>query len=336
MFVLPKVAFTEPSDTESADCSSLAIQDTAADAESDPPSATGTAMVSSFAADPRELQAIADCASPTAFSLSGGSDSGTALSTEAEAAIEAALEPYEANGVPAGFLLLDCTTGLGIACNIDEVIYGASSFKAPYAAYVCQEHIETGLVELGTYLDYYTQSATGSYRISGYSTLEGILSDTIVYSSNGAFGSLREAFDGAVFDTWLEAQGVDIDESDGSWFPSLTVRDAAALWMNVRNYLDTETDTASLLSGLLASTETSFIRDALADVDGATVRDKAGWYADGSSSAYNSVCDSGIVSVGESDYLLCIMTGAAWSDESVDDFEDLAAAVFAARSDLTA
>ena len=283
-------------------------------------------------ADPLDFQTIADQSAPYTFSLTAAN--APSLPSDAYTAIELSLIPYAEADVPASFLLLDCTTGKGIACNIDEIIYGASSFKALYCSYVCQAFVETGLYALDDYIPSYAQDDYESYWIDGYDTLEDLMFNSIVYSSNGAFGSLRDTFDGDIFDAWLAEQGIDASIFGDEWFPYLTVRDAAALWMDTYQYLDTQSETAVWLDDLLANTEVSFIRDTLEENEEVIIIDKAGWYADDGWSNYNSVCDSGIVKMGGRDYLLSIMTGAAWSDESVEDFHRLADAVLSARGIL--
>ena len=254
-----------------------------------------------------------------------------ALSDEARASIKTALAPFEEDGTPVGFLLLNCSTGNGVAYNIDRDIYGASSYKAAYSTYVCQELVEKGVYSLGYPILSWQESASGFY-MSGSTTIEDAIYETIVYSDNAALGSLRSAFDGDTYEAWLADLEISPDESDGGWFPTYSTREAAVLWMNTYNYLSTKTETTKWLSELLGSTETSFLRDGLekAGYAGVTVLSKAGWCAD-YDEAYNATCDAGIVTYEGVDYLLCVMSGAAYSDAAEHDVEDLVAAVFAAR-----
>lgn len=266
-----------------------------------------------------------------AVAKSDGAWTAASLSEEARASLASALAPFSEDGTPVGFLLLNCSTGNGIAYNLDQSIYGASSYKAAYSTYVCQEMVEKGLYSLSYPIPSWQQSPSGFY-LSGSITIEDAIYETLVYSDNAALGSLRSAFDGASYEAWLAELGVSPDESDGSWFPTYSPREAAALWMNTYGYVSTKSQTAAWLGDLLGSTETSFLREGLenAGYSGITVLSKAGWCAD-YDEAYNATCDAGIVTYEGVDYLLCIMSGAAYSDAAVDDVEDLAAAVFAAR-----
>lgn len=74
---------------------------------------------------------------PGTFSLMGGEDA-TPLSEEQQESLAAATQNIEGGGYTVGFTLINLNTGKGIAYNLDSRVYGASSFKGPYAAYLCQ------------------------------------------------------------------------------------------------------------------------------------------------------------------------------------------------------
>lgn len=74
---------------------------------------------------------------PGTFSLIEGEDS-TPLSEEQQESLTAATQNIEGGGYTVGFTLINLNTGKGIAYNLDSRVYGASSFKGPYAAFLCQ------------------------------------------------------------------------------------------------------------------------------------------------------------------------------------------------------
>ncbi len=288
--------------------------------------------VITYDVDPLDIQALSVDTGISTFDLADSSAS-FSLSETTQAAIEAALTTYNTNGTAVGFLLLDCESGRGVSYNIDETVYGASTFKGPYSAFVLENFVETGTYELTDYIDTLAQSESGHYYTSGTSSLENVIYNTIIYSSNIDFGALREDFNGSTFNAWLEGYGIDSSTASDTWFLFVTARTMATLWCDIYNYVESETETAAWFKELLGSTETSFIRDALADVGGVTVYDKAGWYNDGGGE-YDSVSDCAIVEIDGRDYLLCIMTSSAWSDYGIGNYTELASAVFAAHEEL--
>ncbi|MDO4291521.1 MAG: serine hydrolase [Eggerthellaceae bacterium] len=302
---------------------------------------SGTAFSSiseTFSLDSVDFAAVADAESPAMFTFATSSETGEAaeaptLFAKSEASIKAALDSFAQDDASVGFIALNCETGKGVAYNIDEVFYGASSYKALYAAYVCQELVEGGIYSLGFPISSWQQTSSGFYQ-SGSETIRDAINDSIVWSDNASFGSLRTAFDGSEYDAWLSRLGVSegVEETDeGGWFPSYSARAAAQLWLSVYRYLETNTETAAWLGSLLEETETSFLRDALEDAgyEGAVVRSKAGWCADPNPD-YNSVCEGGVVSYEGADYLICVMTNAADSNAARANYEALATAVFEA------
>ena len=71
------------------------------------------------------------------FSLTANAEAPTLGSQQAEALSEATAA-FTKNGYSVGCFLLNLNTGKGIAYNLDERVYGASSFKGPYCTYLCQ------------------------------------------------------------------------------------------------------------------------------------------------------------------------------------------------------
>lgn len=253
------------------------------------------------------------------FTLSGLTD--PSLSEDQASSIGQAIEACEALG-DVGFVLLNVETGKALSYNMDESIYGASTFKAHYALYVCETQVDAGTTTLGS--------------------VSNLITNAIVYSDNISFGVLRGMFDSAGFNDWIDAIGATEAEYDpNSWFPWYSARSSAELWIEMFNYLETGSGNAQFLEENLSSTETSFIRDALEGSD-AIVLNKAGWCSD-YDPIYNSTSDAGIVIIDGQAYIVSIMTGmpdtgmeteGGAAPENRALFESLAQAVFNARSAL--
>ncbi|WP_165171792.1 serine hydrolase [Adlercreutzia sp. ZJ242] len=271
----------------------------------------------------------------------------------------------------AGFVFVDTETGRGIAYNAEDKIYGASTFKAPYATYVCETHVEDGDVTLSTPCRLSTSVDRGSYYKAGRSyAVQDLIDAAVTWSDNNAFGGLRTNFDMRGFDDWAGSLGAnDVKYDDSSWFPTYCPRTSAKLWSEVNNYVSSGTETAAWLGELLGDTEVSFIRNGItgetkettasglvevegdgeesgessSDAEGAssqagvegdiTFMNKAGWSPD-EDPAYRSVSDAGLVTLDGRTYLLCIMTDMRDSEASRRYFEDLARTIFDAREAL--
>ena len=371
---------------------------------------------------PSDFSAIeaADAQTTAGFTLTEGD--APALSSERAAALDEALAYYTDEEVPVGFLLMDIGSGRGFAHNIDQEIYGASTFKALYCAYLLIDQVENGEFSLTSAVRDGVMSQSGSFRFSGQDTLENMISDSIIYSDNNSYGALRASFSDADLARWLESVSADSGMAYDEWFPHCSARDAARLWSTAYTYMQTGTEGAQLLSELCASTKTSFMRDALTNEEallvetdaapegqeavtdaaqeggaeagdtastpapegagegeapsegetaseeaaseeeltvssaagvgaisacvattGATmqermtepmlVRSKAGWYP-GDTEDISCVSENGIVTLNGRDCLICVMTGARYTDRNVLRMEELTRAVFALHDDL--
>lgn len=269
-------------------------------------------------ADLNDIPAAADEA--TTFSLTKA-DAPTLTENE-QKALATALAPVEELG-SVGFTLIDLQTGFGLAYNVSEPVYGASSFKLPYAVYLCQDLVEGGAIALDD---------TCPTSSSGLSVAE-LIRASVVDSDNDSFVVLREAYDEEDFDAWIEGLGVTDLRYNQESFPTLSTLSLTKLWADAYQYFQTGGETASWLEGLCGQTTTSFIRDGITQ-PGVTVYNKAGWYPSDDVD-YRSVTDAGIVEDADGDvYLLAIMTGMSYNDESVSAFEELANIIFETRGAL--
>ncbi len=229
-----------------------------------------------------------------------------------------------------GIVFYNTNTRRGISYNPDAVIYGASSFKALYALYVCEKHIEPGELE-PLYLE---NTAEGYYPYEEF--VQMLIEDAVVDSDNDSFGTLREMFDFTGFDEWATSLGAtDTLRRDDSWFPWYSARSSAKLWSEMHTYFQSNTPTAQWLSSLCEQTNVSFIRNSLEPL-GATVRDKAGWCAssDWDEYDYNSLCDAGIVELDGNTYIISVMTSLPDSEENYELIEALISSLFEAHNEL--
>lgn len=284
----------------------------------------------SFEPTPEALDGIPEGNGLQTFALAGEDAPG--LSDTQRSAIEDAIDNAEEHG-DVSLVFYNLETGKSISYDADTTVYGASSFKAPYALYVCQTQVDTGKIDLEDSCQGTSAYDPNSYYNGGSYPLSDLIADAIVYSDNNAFGSLRDAFDSEGYDEWVDELGLDdVHYRADSWYPWYCARTSAKLWTEMYSYLQTPSEAAQLLNELTSQTEVSFIREALRTT-GASVQDKAGWCAD-SDPLWNGVCDAGIVTLDGKTYILSIMTGMPDGDTSYALFEDIAAAVFDVRDTL--
>lgn len=335
--------------------------------------ADGDTQVKVQAADgSQQLNLAAIPSSEEVSTFSAGQSAAPSMSAEALEPVKAALAQFTDNGIDAGFVFMNLDTGAGIAANADQKVYGASSIKGPFVTYICESLVDGGAIEI----DDACTSMTDSFKRNGSASVETLVSNTITQSSNGSFAGLREEYGGSKYASWLTSLDVDPDiHEGGDWFAWYTPRDAAKLWSETYDYLESGSDTATWLHGLMEDTNVSYIRDgasslktqlvekewemppmqssptklikATADsvsgyknmatvLDEVKVANKAGWCVSdaGSTVDYDSTSDNGIVTIDGQDYLLCIMTGAPYSERSAGNVANLAASLIAVYDEV--
>ena len=248
------------------------------------------------------------------------------LEDESLAAIQDALSRAQELG-DAGVVFYDLSSGRGLTYNDDVEVYGASSYKAPYALYICETLVESGQVSLDGPLATY-----GGYSM-GWQTVRDLIEAAVVNSDNDSFMALRAAFDHAGYEDWIVSLGIDCDTAldPMSDFPTYCPRTSAKLWREMSEYLSCDTETSQWLSGLLTSTTRSFIRDGIAD-DRVSVRNKAGWISE---DGCYSTCDAGLIDVDGHSYVMSIMSSMPWSDQSSEAVAAIAKTLYDVRSSLT-
>ena len=225
-----------------------------------------------------------------------------------------------------GVVFYDLSSGKGVTYNADAEVYGASSYKALYVLYVCESLVETGQVSLDDSLGTY-----GGYNM-GWQTVRDLIEAAVVNSDNDSFIALRAAFDHDGYEDWIANLGVDDETALNpmSDFPTYCPRTSARLWREMSEYLSMDTETSQWLSGLLASTSRSFIRDGIAD-EQVLVRNKAGWISE---DGYYSTCDAGLIDIDGRTYVMSVMTSMPWSDRSSEVTAAIAKALFDTRAAL--
>lgn len=249
---------------------------------------------------------------PQVFSLI---DQGT--STERDlSALSSAIEAIESQGYTVGCFMIDVDTGNGVAYNLDSRVYGASSFKGPYAAFLCE------------------QLADGERGLSASSM--SLLESMVTYSDNDAFRVLRNTYDSAGFTDWVASCGVATDIVHDTHFPRYSARESALLWLHMYDYLESGAEHASYLAELYQQTNTSFIRDGVSTVQGESqstetpvVMNKAGWNASGT--RFSGLCDAGIIEYQGKTYVMSVMCSAPDSGSHRTQVSAVARALFDLR-----
>lgn len=247
------------------------------------------------------------------------------LEDESLAALQDTLDQAQELG-DVGVVFYDLSSGKGVTYNADAEVYGASSYKALYVLYVCELLVETGQVSLDDTLGTY-----GGYSM-GWLTVRDLIETSVVNSDNDSFVALRATFDQDGYEDWIAALGVEDEVALDSMsdFPTYCPRTSVKLWREMSEYLSRESETSQWLSGLLASTTRSFIRDGIAD-DHAMVRNKAGWISE---AGCNATCDAGLIDVDGDTYIMSIMSSMPWSDRSSEAVAAIAKALYDTRAAL--
>ena len=261
---------------------------------------------------------------PGTFSLIEGEDA-TPLSEEQQESLAAATQNIEDGGYTVGFTLINLNTGKGIAYNLDSRVYGASSFKGPYAAFLCQHLGDNDA-------SYPSGSEAAGSGVS--SSIYSLMQPMIPYSDNSAFSSLRNTYDSAGFAEWLNSCGVDSEIMHDTHFPRYSARESALLWLRTYQYLKTNTPTAQNLASLYEQTNVSFIRSGVSD-DGEVeaVLNKAGWCS--GSERFTGLCDAGLIKCTDgTTYLMSTMTNSPDGGLYTVRLANLASTLFECRDVL--
>lgn len=261
---------------------------------------------------------------PGTFSLIEGEDAAP-LSEKQQESLAAATQNIEGGGYTVDFTLINLNTGKGIAYNLDSRVYGASSFKGPYAAYLCQHLGDNDA-------SYPSGSEAAGSGVS--SSIYSLMQPMILYSDNSAFSSLRNTYDSAGFAEWLNSCGVDSEIMHDTHFPRYSARESALLWLHTYQYLKTNTPTAQNLTSLYEQTNVSFIRSGVSDDEEVeAVLNKAGWCS--GRERFTGLCDAGLIKCTDgTTYLMSTMTNSPDGGLYTVRLANLASTLFECRDVL--
>lgn len=259
------------------------------------------------------------------------------LTAKQKKAVKKAIAKVEGSGASCGFMLIDCATGKGVGYNINKRIYGASSFKGPYCVYVAQKYLETGKKSFSSTLPSGKQNEQGFLSVTGQTDIKTLIRTTITNSDNPNFLALCYGLSREGCGKWLKKMGLRSAIAGVAYqsdYPTYSAKEAAMLWTNTRTYLKTDSTYAKSLKKWFGKTNMSPIRNGLKKVDGAKVRNKAGWCY--SAIADPSCCDNAWITVDGREYILCIMStmNCTGKDGSFTKLSKVAKAVFACRGAL--
>lgn len=279
------------------------------------------------------------------------------MSDEGAAKVQDAVSAITSDGKTVGFALVDMETGSGYAYNLDQRVYGASSFKGPVLIYGCQQALETGKTTI--------------------SKVNANAQEAIINSDNKSYYRMRSAIEGSASESlsaWLSSMGISTTLESDTSFPHYSARESLKLWMNAYLYLsspDSNQEITQWAKKLFSSTAVSMVRNGvdpnsnplsqekvhsvaeelkgtvlgkLKTVEVGTAKsaqaspsssvavyDKAGWI---NGTEDDAVCDAGIIEENGKHYLITIMTNLADSESSRAKVSNLAAALWDQRATL--
>jgi len=264
-----------------------------------------------FALTQEMLANIPNSDTPVGFSLS--TLSATDLSAGELQVINDALA-----GIPedatAGFILLNMNTGRGLAYKADAGIYGDTSIISSYATFVCEQVVDSQKA-------YFSEERDN-------------LEKAIIERDEEAYRSLREKFDSMGWQEYLTALNASSCYVTGSVYSTYSARTSMSLWFHTMSYIDLvdERPAAAFLYEAFKQTNPAYVRTGLANVPGAVVQSMAGSYA-GDSSGANSLCDCGVIQIGDVRYLLCIMSSMKADEANSQVMNTLVKAIMNARDE---
>ena len=203
------------------------------------------------------------------------SNSGYALTSSERNNLQNIINQFNARGASVGFVMQDIKTGQILAYNPGIGLYSASCIKGPYVL---------SLLEAGIAPDQRTIN-------------------TIQWSSNNDYSSLRSSYGHSVFQNWLGAAGVNpIQGSD--LYTTTSPVDLAKMWLKGYSYFSGNYSYSAWARQYYQSTLNSMISQRLRGQY--TVYSKYGEIALGG--YYHVYNDAGIVMAGNSPYTISVMT----------------------------
>lgn len=335
--------------------------------------ADGNSQVKVEVADAsQQLDLAAIPSSEEVSTFSAGDGSAPSLSQQALDPINAAFSKFTDGGIDAGFVFMNLDTGAGIAANADQKVYGASSIKGPFVTYLCESLIDgeeittdtmcasmndnfsrNGSASVGSLItNTITLSSNGAfgslseqYSDSDYDNwLESVGVDPGIYERADYFAWYTARDAAKLWTETYDYLGSGSETAD--WLAGLMEDTNVSYIRDGASALKTQLTEDEWQMPPMQSSPTKLIR-ATADsvsgyqsktaiLDGVKVANKAGWCVDDASDSvdYDSTSDNGIVTIDGQDYLLCIMTGSPYSDNSAQNVANLAASLIAVYDEV--
>ena len=211
---------------------------------------------------------------------------GFQLTDAQKSALQSAVNTAESGGRNVGFLMVDITTGKGVAYNAESKFYSASTVKGPYVAA----------------MTYYNPGTLSSER--------GKINSVLAYSSNEDYYSLRARYGESCIRSFAKEAGVtDVDFSGRYTF--YTPRELAKLWMLMYSYFAYDS-TGTSLAPLYERAAISIIRPILGG--SGRIRSKGGWCPAGH--AHPCYNDAGIVYDGSRPYVIVVLSNVPYGSSN--------------------
>lgn len=210
-----------------------------------------------------------------------------------------------AEGCRVSFLLLDLNSGEVFSSGTEHIYYGASVLKGPY------------VVAINKY-------DPGS--VNGY--IKELMTNAIEVSDNQCYDTLRMTYGVNVLSKMVEYTGASGSVVDAyNWYPDMTVKDLAKLWVGMYWYFFEETnENTEWCIPIFEGSLQSFLSSSMSDEY--TVYSKAGWICDEYDIARN---DGGIIMDEEDPYILVVMSEAF---NYYENLEELAEALCAVHEEM--
>ena len=211
------------------------------------------------------------------------------------AAIMRVVDGWAASGRDCGFLLLDLSTGAGLAYHIDTEFYTASAIKGINLCAI-------SYYEPGVWQNFY-----GDIRAA------------LVDSDNESYETVFNEYSDYIPNQWRHRAHLG-NQRTGRMYTNLTPREFAQLWCVNWDYLSRDNDVARTLTDFMSRTYRSAFVSELGGRAGYAVCSKAGWEG---STHPTTCCEGGYITTSAGQYLLVIMTDrAGYPDETLSPLVD--------------
>jgi hypothetical protein len=195
-----------------------------------------------------------------------GAATADALSAQAREALLAETAAIEQSGHTVGYVLYDLTTGLGLAYNSDSAFYSASAIKGPYVASLVAAQPEVFIAE------------------------EAALLSVVANSDNTAYVELLTRYSSDCLRQWYINSDTELTDWN-SWYPYITARDMARLWVSNQRFFTGDAPYAAELATFYTQPNNSVIN---AELGWRSVTfTKGGWWYPGADPGVTTGGDAG-------------------------------------------